>query len=143
LSGFLRWSRFNLVGLLGMALQLTLLAIFKRIGQAYPLITSSLAIEITLLHNFVWHTRYTWSGHAAGTPHAVRLVRFHLSNGVISLLCNLALLPLLMRRFHVALLLANGAAILLGSMLNFSLGERWVFSSARSKGMAQPATNRY
>jgi putative flippase GtrA len=150
MNGLLRWFRFNLVGALGMALQLLLLAGFNHLAPRHPLVTSSAAIEITLLHNFRWHMLYTWrdgsrlarsrlaqSRLAQSGPDrpaiiapANRLLRFHLSNGVVSLLGNLLLLPLFLRRFP--LLLANGAAILLCSVFNFSLGDQWVFAAAPS-----------
>lgn len=145
MNALLRWLRFNLVGALGMALQLLLLARFNHLAPAHPLVTSSAAIEITLLHNFGWHMRYTWRDRPAGVEPAESLLRFHLSNGTVSLLGNLLLLPLFLRR--LPLLLANGVVILLCSLLNFSLGDQWVFSTTSSIAFAdQPkhgVTNQY
>lgn len=120
-----RWTRFNLVGIAGALVQLaTLGALDHRVPGHYLLATAA-ALEITLLHNFFWHTRVTWRGRSASGR---AFLRFHLSNGLVSLVGNLALMRLLVgARFPV--LGANALAICLCSLVNFGLGERWVFQS--------------
>ena len=124
MNWFLRWSRFNLVGALGTGFQLAVLALLNRLSGHY-LITSTAAIELTLLHNFAWHIHYTWRDrrHSRWT----QLVRFHLSNGVVSVAGNLALMPLLVRGAHMPILAANGTVILCCSIVNFLLGDCWAF----------------
>jgi putative flippase GtrA len=58
-NALVRWAKFNLVGAVGMAVQLAALARFSRWAPGHYLYASAAAIEITLLHNFVWHLRYT------------------------------------------------------------------------------------
>jgi len=58
-SAWERWLTFNGVGLLGMGLQLTLMAAMIRMGLHY-LAATGLAVEATVLHNFIWHQRWTW-----------------------------------------------------------------------------------
>jgi putative flippase GtrA len=41
---------------------------------------------------------------------------------------NLALMPLLYREAHLPLLAANSIAILVCSILNFLIGDRWAFA---------------
>jgi len=127
---FIRWGKFNLVGAMGMIVQLTALALFNRwIGGRY-LLASAAAIEITLLHNFAWHLHYTWRERRDHSTRLAQLLRFHLSNGLVSLVGNLVLLRILVQDAHLPLLVSNGIAILFCSIINFSLGDNWAFAIA-------------
>ena len=58
----------------------------------------------------------------------MRLLRFHLGNGVVSILGNVGLMWLLVGRLHMRnLMVANGIAIAICSFFNFALGEWFVF----------------
>jgi putative flippase GtrA len=59
-----------------------------------------------------------------------QLLRFHLSNGMVSLGGNLLLMRLLVQEAHFPMLVSNGIAILSCSIVNFYLGDHWAFESA-------------
>jgi putative flippase GtrA len=124
---FGRWWKFNLVGALGMLLQLSALAFFNRSAPGHYLYASAAAVELTLLHNFVWHLHYTWRDRRDDFALAVQWLRFHLSNGIVSLVGNLVLMRLLVHGVHMPILVANSIAILCCSIVNFYLGDHWVF----------------
>ena len=129
---FTRWCRFNLVGVIGMAFQLALVAMLGRLLPARPMLVTATALELTLLHNFLWHQRYTWrerGGEQRVSEAIARLRRFHLSNGTVSFAGNLVLVRLLMTHSRMPLTLATGVAIVFCSLVNFLLGERWVFAA--------------
>src|ERR1700730_17867026 len=130
MNTFIRWGKFNLVGAMGMGVQLTALALFNRWTAGHYLYASAAAIEITLLHNFMWHLHYTWRDRRDGATRLPQLVRFHLSNGLGSMLGNLALMRLLGHEAPLPLLASNVIAILCCSMVNFSLGNNWAFAGA-------------
>jgi putative flippase GtrA len=115
------------VGAGGMVVQLVTLAILDRWMAGHYLLATAMAIEITLLHNFAWHLRYTWRDRRAETGVMCQLMRFHLSNGLVSMAGNLAYMPLLVEEAKMPLLIANGVAIVGCSVMNFALGDRWVF----------------
>ena len=127
----LRWCKFNLVGAMGMAVQLAALALFNRWSGGHYLVATAAAIELTLLHNFAWHLRYTWRDRSDGSTLA-QLVRFHLSNGLVSMAGNLVLMRLLVEEAHLPVLSANALAILSCSIVNFCLGDSWVFAPQRN-----------
>jgi putative flippase GtrA len=54
-------------------------------------------------------------------------VRFHLSNGAVSILGNLALMKVLAGQAHMNYLVANAIAITLCSAANFLMSDTWVF----------------
>jgi putative flippase GtrA len=129
MNGLLRWWRFNLVGAMGMVVQLGTLAVFARVATAHYLWASTLAVELALLHNFVWHTRYTWSDRRGSAPLRMQLLRFHLSTGLVSLLSNLVLMRLLVASAHLPVLAANLLAIICCGALNYCVGDAWTFAA--------------
>jgi putative flippase GtrA len=126
---FIRWGKFNLVGAMGMVVQLTALALLNRWAPGHYLYASAAAVELTLLHNFVWHLHYTWHDRRDDSALLTQFVRFHLSNGLVSLLGNLALMRLLVQEAHLPVLISNCIAILCCSIVNFCLGNDWVFAA--------------
>jgi putative flippase GtrA len=129
MNSFVRWGKFNLVGAMGMVVQLGSLAAINRLVPGHYLLATAAAIEITLLHNFTWHLRYTWREHREGAPVWTRLARFHLSNGLVSMAGNLALMRILVQEGRLPVLAANCIAILCCSVANFVVGNKWVFAA--------------
>ena len=127
MNTFIRWGKFNLVGAMGMVVQLGTLALLERWAAGHYLYASAAALEITLLHNFVWHVHYTWRDRRDGSAPLAQLTRFHLSNGLVSMVGNLALMRILVDAAHMPLLAANGVGILCCSIINFFLGDNWAF----------------
>ena len=125
-----RWMRFNAVGVVGMGVQLGSLAVLSRWLGGHTQMATAAALEVTLIHHFVWHRRFTWREREVGRGGMWgQLMRFHLSNGVISLVGNVALMWVLAG--HLGVLVANGVAIVCCSVVNFFLGERWAFALGR------------
>jgi len=122
-----RWLVFNAVGVLGFAVQLAVLSALVGAGLHY-LAATALAVEAAVLHNFLWHERWTWRDRpASGASRAARLWRFHLLNGVVSLVGNLALMRLLVGALHMSPLPANLIAVLVCAVVNYVGGDRLVF----------------
>ena len=126
----MRWLKFNFVGALGIGVQLAVLATLTALGLGY-LSATALAVEAAVLHNFLWHERMTWRERATPLrPMLGRLLRFHLANGLISLLGNLLLMRLLVGAMHLPVLWANLAAIGACGVVNFLVSDRLVFVAA-------------
>ncbi len=122
-----RPAKFALVGALGIVVQLLTLEALTAIGLQY-LWATGLAVEAAVLHNFLWHQRFTWSDRRAQT--GAQLVRFHLSNGAISILGSLLLMRFLVGQVGMGVLVANLFAIGACSVGNFLASDRWVFLSS-------------
>lgn len=133
MNSLIRWGRFNLVGAIGIPVQLTLLHLLDRWSPGHYLFASAAAIELTLLHNFLWHLHYTWRDRREASTRLAQLFRFHISNGSVSMLGNLALMRLLVQEAHLPILISNLIAILCCSIANFTLGNVWAFA-AQQKG---------
>lgn len=125
----LRWLKFNFVGGIGIAVQLAALVAIRSVFHVDYLVATVSAVEIAVLHNFLWHERFTWAERQTHRIAAslARLVRFNLSNGAVSIVGNLLLMRLLVGRFHVHYVAANLVAIAVCSVTNFLLSEHIVF----------------
>jgi putative flippase GtrA len=128
MNTFVRWTRFNLVGAMGMVVQLAALALMNRMMHGHYLYATAVAIELTLLHNFVWHLRYTWRDRRELASRFAQFVRFHLSNGLVSMFGNLSLTRIFVHQTHLPVLAANVIAILCCSIVNFSVSHTWTFA---------------
>ena len=128
-SGFRTFLKFNTVGLIGIPVQLSMLALLKSGLEVNYLIATALAVETAVLHNFTWHERWTWAERTKAAPSGLlgRLVRFHLSNGLITICGNLAVMWVLVSRLHVSYLIANIFAMGVCALANFVASDRLVF----------------
>lgn len=123
-----RWLKFNAVGAAGIVVQLAALAGFKSGLGIHYLWATALAVEVAVLHNFYWHARWTWADRPASLRETLaRLVRFNLSNGLLSLVSNVLLMRLLVGSLGLPYLAANLIAIAATSVANFLLSEFLVF----------------
>ena len=127
-----RWLAFNGVGTIGVALQLAVLAMLTRGVGLHPLIATAIAVEAAILHNFLWHQRWTWRDRPSRSARvtAARLLRFHTMNGAISMVGNLTIVAIL-TPLGIRALPANAVAIAVCSLANFVASETIVFRAAR------------
>jgi putative flippase GtrA len=142
-----RWGKFNLVGAIGIGVQFGALFFLKSAFHLHYLVATGIAVEIAVLHNFLWHERFTWRdrtrpkendqhrstlrlGSFEFSPGFFRsLLRFHFANGAVSILGNLAIMKALAGLEHMNYLIANLIAIAVCSLANFVLSDQWVFES--------------
>ncbi|MHB8217155.1 MAG: GtrA family protein [Candidatus Sulfotelmatobacter sp.] len=124
-----RWVKFNAVGGLGIGVQLAVLFVLKSGCHVGYLPATALAVEAAVIHNFLWHERYTWAERVrpSWSTSPPRLLRFNFTTGAISIAGNLALMKLLVDLGHLNYIVANGVAIVLCSLANFLISEQWVF----------------
>jgi len=126
-----RWLVFNTVGVLGFGLQMLLLWALVEGGGLPAAGAAALAIEVTILHNFAWHVRWTWKDRPCTFREGLRrLVRFHAANGLISLAVGTAIVwaGTSLLGWHV--LAANAVGVGVCAVLNFVAGDRWAFRRA-------------
>lgn len=124
-SAFSRLLKFALVGAVGIGVQLGVLTALTAMRINY-LPATALGVECALVHNFFGHQHFTWTDRAIRASLA-SLVRFHLSNGIISLAGNLLLMRLLVGKLMLPVLLANVISIAACFVANFLAADRWVF----------------
>lgn len=126
MSLWIRWWRFNAVGALGAVVQLAALWLLRGWLGVDLAAATALAVEAAILHNYFWHRRWTWPDRRGS------LLRFHLSNGAISLPGNVALTATFTSLgLHYAA--ANGLAIAACAAANFLAAHAWAFRHTCSR----------
>ena len=127
----LRLAKFSLVSGMGIGVQLAMLVVLTALRMNY-LLATGLAVESAVLHNFLWHRRFTWRERTepAEREMLAALLRFHLSNGLISVVGNLLMMRWLVGFLHIPVLMANLLTITLCWAANFLASDRWVFRRA-------------
>jgi putative flippase GtrA len=124
-----RWTKFNAVGGIGIGVQLLALFVLKSGLQIDYLLATVLAVEVAVVHNFLWHERFTWADRVHVTWHESlpRLLKFNSTSGAFSIIGNLALMKLLVDAAHLNYLMANAITISACSLVNFVVSDRLVF----------------
>src|SRR5207253_9277443 len=123
------WAMFNAVGLLGFVVQLASLWVLQRGANLHYLPATAIAVEITILHNFFWHQRWTWVDRRASRSVGLRLVRFNVTNGAISLIGNVVVTAGLVEIGRMDTLVANAISVAGCSLANFVASDRLGFAS--------------
>ena len=126
-----RLGKFNLVGMLGAALQLLLLYLLTKGFHMSAVAATPAAVEIVVLHNWAWHERFTWRDRQCKgiRQRITRLLRFHASNGLTSLAGNTVLAYCLVERLSLPVPPSAMGAIVICSLINFFIADRWVFTT--------------
>jgi len=129
----MRWMKFNAVGVLGIVVQTAALGLLvHRFGMHY-LLATAVAVEAAVIHNFLWHRRWTWAdrqklGSSFGL---LAFLRFNLANGAVSLGGNLLVMRILTGTAGLEPVVANLFSIALCALANFLLADRFVFPPRR------------
>ena len=129
-AAFVRWLKFNAVGAIGIGVQLVVLTFLKSALGVNYLLATALAVEATVVHNFFWHEHYTWADRG-GAGRLERLLKFNLTNGLISIAGNLALMNLFAGALGINYFVANLLSITGCSIFNFVVSDRFVFRLRR------------
>jgi len=133
-----RWLKFNLVGLFGAIVQLWALGITFQLFDLSYLTATMIAVEIAIIHNFLWHVFWTfsdrglilnrastWSAFLRNAGRA--FLKFQLTAGAVSIPGNAAVMLILVGYLNIHLLIANCLAIAICSTVNFFSADRFSF----------------
>jgi putative flippase GtrA len=122
----IRWMKFNAVGAGGILVQLGVLAVLKSGLQLEYLFATALAVEAAILHNYLWHERFTWRERVSASSWS-RLTKFNLTTGLFSILGNVVLMRVLVGGAQLNYFVANVLTIATCSLINFVVSDRFVF----------------
>jgi putative flippase GtrA len=142
-----RWLKFNSVGAIGVGVQLAVLTLLAgQLGVNY-LVATALAVETAVVHNFVWHEKWTWADRFDSPGwHArlKRLLQFNVTTGAVSIIGNLVFMKTFVGMLGIHFLAANLMTIAVCSVVNFLVSDRIVFQpnlwgrSAYAEAAADP-----
>jgi putative flippase GtrA len=125
----IRWLKFNAVGAGGIAVQLATLALLKSGLRLDYLAATALAVEAAVVHNYLWHERFTWADRASGSSWA-RFAKFNLTTGLFSIGGNVLVMKVLVGMAHLNYFAANILTIATCSIVNFLVSDRFVFEES-------------
>ena len=126
MSRRVRWLRFNLVGIMGFALQTITLWLLVRWTGVPAAVAVAMGVLAAVSHDFVWHEWFTWPGRGR-EQRLRRWWSYHLSTGLISVLTNVGVTTLVMTMTGLPIVAANAIAVAGASIANFWIGDRLVF----------------
>jgi len=128
-SKIIRWLKFNAVGAGGIVVQLVMLTVMTSVLKIDYLVATALAVEAAIVHNYIWHERFTWIDRASERSWA-RFLKFNLSTGLFSIVGNMLLMRALVDGAHLNYLIANLITIATCSIVNFVVSDLFVFEES-------------
>lgn len=126
-----RFVRFGVVGASGVVVNQGLLMLLH--GQlAAPLLLSSVtAIEVSIITNFVLNHVWTWRLSLRVPGLVRRCLQYHAAAVMAAFAGNVIVLMTLVELFGVDYRIANLLGIVVGTVINFTAGELWIFRRGR------------
>lgn len=139
-----RAAVFVIVGAVGFVVQIATLAALTAGAGWHWLPATIVAVEVAVVHNFLWHERWTWCDRATSGARAVavRLIKFTGGNGLTSIAGNAGLMALLAGALRLPPVAASALSVIVLALVNFAIADRWVFSTdsrPRHREAARPA----
>ena len=124
-----RMLRFGMVGLSGVVVNQGLLMLLHGTFEAPLLLSSILAIEISILTNFLLNHTWTWRLPLREPGLFRRVVQYHAAAVMAAFAGNVIVLMAAVELFGVDYRIANLMGIAVGTVINFTAGEIWIFRS--------------
>ncbi|RKZ33924.1 hypothetical protein DRQ33_03240 [bacterium] len=121
-----RLIKFCIVGITGVAVNMGLLALFREIFKFPIWLASPIAIEMSIISNFLLNDVWTWNDRRYRTMWG-RLWRYHLSIGITAFGLNYPILLIMTYIFGVPYLLSNLVGICISALANFLLNHLWTY----------------
>jgi len=127
-----RALRFLAVGWLGFLVQIAALAALTSAARWPWLPATCAGVEAAIVHNFLWHERWTWRDRTHSEAPRRRLIRFaqyNAATGLVALTGNVVLTAVFLAALHAPAILANALAVATLTIVNFVVADRWIFRS--------------
>jgi len=130
------FARFSLVGLFGVGVNYGLFALLHHALGVHHLAAAALAIEISIIGNFLLNNFWTWRRRVRPGLDGLlaRAARYHAVAGLAAFGGNWCLLWLLRDGLGVDMDAAYLAGIAVGMIVNFLLNDRWTFARTLWEG---------
>lgn len=131
LAFLLRSGKFLVVAWLGMGVNTACLYLFKGVLHIRIIPASMMAIEIAIIHNFIWMRYWAWRDRQDRPPFLKQLLLYNVATGAVDLAANVSVLWALSTFFGVHYLLANILGMAAGPFIKFWLNEKLIFREKR------------
>ncbi|MFQ6673462.1 MAG: GtrA family protein [Fidelibacterota bacterium] len=124
-----RILKFQVIAWGGTVVNLASLWILHGILEIPLIVAGACAIELAIVHNFIWHYFFTWRDRVGQSPTDFfsRLIQYNVVTASIDFLVNLSVLWTLTHYFGIHYLLADMAGMLGGPVIKFLANEFLIF----------------
>ncbi|MEM1943431.1 MAG: GtrA family protein [Candidatus Caldarchaeum sp.] len=124
-----RFAKFAVVGLVGLALNTVLLYLLTTFvfGERLYLIAAVLSLEASILNNFLLNEYWTFKDRVAGGGFFKRMLKFHGSR-ILGAATSIVVLFLLTEYAGLYYLVSNLVAVVLGTAVNYLTSNFWVWA---------------
>lgn len=126
-----RVLKFSIVGASGVLVNMGMLFFLTEVLNLFYMISSILAIEISIVTNFVLNDLWTWHDRKKKNLLA-RVLQYHISVGMTAVVINWLLLIILTEFFGLYYLISNLIGISAGTLSNFVINDLWTFKEKRN-----------
>jgi dolichol-phosphate mannosyltransferase len=125
----LRFFKFAVVGGSGVLVNMGVLFVLTEWIGLYYLISSLVAIELSIISNFILNDFWTWGDRKdfTGSGFFIRMIKYNISAGTAAFTGNYFTLILLTELFGLYYILSNLIGIAVGVIINYSLNDRWTY----------------
>jgi putative flippase GtrA len=129
-----KWARYNAIGTMGVVVQLLILLALRHLFHLNYLVATLIAVQCALIHNFVWHQRWTWRANPTSGKKAslLRFLRFNSSTGTISMIGNLGFTTVLAQAIHLPYVFCNLLAVGACNIASFAFANNFVFQPSET-----------
>lgn len=122
-----RIIKFGIVGASGVVVNMGALYLLAEFGKLPYFVASIIAIELSIISNFLVNLLWTWSDRSGEGTFWGKLVRYHIGAGVTAFLGNYLILILLTEFFGMHYLISNLIGIGVGTFSNYIINDLWTF----------------
>ncbi len=129
LSFPIRFLRFAIVGGSGVVVNMGILYILTEYAGLYYLLSSVIAIEVSIITNFLLNDIWTWGDkkHLTGSSFFIRMLKYNISSGAAAFVGNFLTLTVLTEIFGLYYIISNLIGIAVGVLINFFLNDKWTY----------------
>lgn len=125
-----RILKFSVVGVSGVLVNMGILFILTEYFHILYLISSIIAIEMSIISNFLLNDIWTWRDRTK-KKFIYRFVQYHISVGITAVLVNWGILFILTEVFDVYYLISNLIGIGVGTLSNYIINDLWTFRTKK------------
>jgi dolichol-phosphate mannosyltransferase len=122
----IRFFKFGTVGVSGVAVNEFFLWFFTAIGQIHYMISSPLAVEISIVSNFLLNNYWTFRDAQDYSRFSTRMLKFHVT-AAGGFVINYAFLVGLTELTGLHYLLSNLVGILAAFLWNYAVNVKWTW----------------
>jgi putative flippase GtrA len=122
--------RFAVVGLLGLAVQVLTRSALVHLAHWPWILATIAAVECAIVHNYMWHERWTWPNRCPAAGRFRRFLTFNTAAAVTSMSGNIIVMAVLVDGVGLPAVPSNVIAVVVMGSANFVFADRAVFASA-------------